>query len=159
MWSATMRRIALRNLSRVKRSALARQSAAEMAGDSASNRSTASMMDEGDCSSKNSPVGAASGGARTMSRAPPLPKATTGVPQACASAMAKPKSSSAAKTKARTVRVASTSSGCDTRPRNSMLGAPAAASATRFSSGPSPSTRRRREGKARKVSTTRSARL
>ncbi len=74
MWSATTRRIVLRNLSRVKRSALARQSAAEMAGDSASNRSTAAAMQAADCSAKNSPVGAASGGSRRMSRAPPRPR-------------------------------------------------------------------------------------
>ncbi len=83
----------------------------------------------------------------------------TGVPQACASTMQMPKSSSAAKTKARAVRTASTSSACGTRPRSSMLGAPAAAAATRFSSGPSPRTTRRREGMARKASTTRSTRL
>ena len=94
-----------------------------------------------------------------MSFAPPLPKAITGVPHACASTMAMPKSSSAANTKARAVRMVSTSSFCATRPRSSMFGAPAAASRTRFNSGPSPSTTKRRPGMARNASTTTSTRL
>lgn len=73
MWSATMRRIAFLNRSRPKRCALARQSAAEMPRGSVSNRSTAAAMASADCSAKNKPVGSGSGGARTMSRAPPRP--------------------------------------------------------------------------------------
>ncbi len=73
MCSATTRRIASLNVSREKRRALARQSAAAMAGDSASSRSTAAAMAGADYSAKNRPVGPPAGGARRMSRAPPLP--------------------------------------------------------------------------------------
>ena len=102
-----MRRIASRNL-------LARRSAAHWRGSprrrwratAPRTAPTAAMMAAAVCSAKNSPVGAgcraARGGCRARRR---WPKAITGVPQACASTMAMPKSSSAAKTKARAVRV------------------------------------------------------
>jgi hypothetical protein len=94
-----------------------------------------------------------------MSRAPPLPKAITGVPQAWASTVAMPKSSSAAKTAARASWVRRTSSGVSTRPRISMLGAPAAAARTGSMFGPSPTTTSRRPGMRRKASATSSTRL
>ena len=58
-------------------------------------------MAPGDCSAKKSPVAPGAGWPTTVSRAPPRPKAITGVPQACASTGRMPKSSSAAKTNAR----------------------------------------------------------
>ena len=90
----------LRKLSGAKRSTLARQMEGEIRHSSRQNSSTALLAASTLCSANRTPVGFSDDGV-TMSAAPPRANATTGVPAACASANTIPKSSYAAKTKAR----------------------------------------------------------
>src|SRR6266567_2153328 len=140
-----------RNVSAAKRSALARQASALMRSLEASNAATAVRSDAALCALKNTPVGASLSSPRIVSDAPPRPNAITGVPQACASSGAMPKSSSAAKMNAEAPRNRSRSRWRDTSPVKSTL-VPAAARALR-SPGPSPTTISRRPGIAWKAST------
>jgi len=93
-----------RKRSAENRSAFARQSAARILCRGASNARTASAIASAVCRPKNEPVVAEVPAPHTVSSAPPRPYAITGVPQACASTGRMPKSSSAAKTKARACR-------------------------------------------------------
>jgi hypothetical protein len=114
-------------------------------------------MASGVCSENRTPVGVASSNPRIVSSAPPRPRAITGVPHACASSGAMPKSSSAANRNARAVASRSSRSASGKRPSSLTLG-PATA-CTRARSGPSPITTSSRSGRRRNASTIRSIRL
>src|SRR5690606_29696473 len=93
------RSISARKRGAEKRSAWPRIAFGSKKPSAASKRCTARTSASGVCSSNHTPVAraAASGGpvsGRTVSRAPPRPKATTGRPAACTSSAVIPKSSS-----------------------------------------------------------------
>ena len=139
--------------------AFSRQSSGQMGTARFSNCSIASRIEAGVCWSKKQPVGRSAPSPRTVSRAPPRPNAITGVPQACASSGAIPKSSFAAKTKARALRISSRISPSVLRPRKRMLDPWRARSFNPDSSGPSPATTSSLSGLFRNASTSRSIRL
>jgi hypothetical protein len=122
-----------------------------------SNSATASRMAAALCSAKSRPVGAGASRPLTVSQAPPRPNAMTGVPHACASTGAMPKSSSAAKTNARARCRWSRRTSIDCCPSTVTLGG--AAARMRASSGPPPITTSRRPRIPANACTTRSTRL
>ena len=134
-----------------KRLAWAWQSSARNMASSAMNSRTQSAIALGSGVAKNMPVRCGPS-ATIVSQTPPRPSARTGVPSACASIGTIPKSSSAAKTKARAVPIRRRSSASGTNPANDVLGP--ASPFSRSASGPSPATIRRKSGSSLNASTT-----